>query len=113
MVPIQFDKPRNLKFTLPALKELEANLGGQPLGAILQLLSQVGITAITVALWAGLKHEDKTLNPNLVTKMFAEYIANGGRTKPICDALSAAIDETGIFKTDSDDEDEEGNGKAA
>ncbi len=112
MVPIQFDKPRNLKFTMPALKDLEANLGGQPLGAVLQLLAQVGITAITVALWAGLKHEDKTLNPNLVTKMFAEYIEKGGRTKPLIDALSEAITETGIFKTD-DDEDEEGNGQAA
>jgi hypothetical protein len=81
-----------------------------------QLLSQVGITAITVALWAGLKWEDKTLNPNLVTKMLADYIEKGGRMKPIIDALSQALEETGLFKTgdeDDADEDGEGNGKAA
>jgi hypothetical protein len=112
MVPIAFDKPRHLKFTLSAIKDMEANLGGQPLGAVMSLLGQVGITAITVALWAGLKHEDKTLTPSLVTKMLSDYIEKGGRTKPLIDALSAALDETHIFKTD-DDEDREGNAPAA
>lgn len=109
-VQIQFDKPRQLKFDLRAIKDLEANMGGQPLGVIVQQLSQVGVTAITMALWAGLKHEDKSLSPSLVTKMLETYIANKGSLRKLGRALNDAIDECGLFKTDAEEaEESEGN----
>lgn len=110
-VSLNFDKPRELKFDLRAIKDLEANMGGMPLGTIVQQLSQVGVTAITMALWAGLKHEDKGLSPSLITKMLEEYIKKGKRLRILGRALNEAIDETGLFKTDAEEEeDAEGNG---
>ena len=108
-VPITLDKPRELKFDLRAVQDLERALAGRPLGAILQDLAQIGITTITQALWAGLKHEDKSLTPALITRMLETYLANGGRMMPIAQAISAALDETGIFRTDDDDGAAEGN----
>lgn len=112
-IPLTLDKPRELKFDLRAIKDLEANMNGQPLGAVVIQLSQMGVTAITMALWAGLKHEDKTLSPNLVTKYLEAYIAKGGSLRVLGRALNEAIEETGLFRTDSDDEALEGNSQAA
>lgn len=107
-VVIQFDKPRELKFGLKEVQELEALMGGQPLGAIVQHLSQIGITGITRALYVGLKHEDKGLNPTLVTKMLETYIHRDKKPlKKLVTALSDAIEETGIFGRDGDDEEED------
>jgi hypothetical protein len=116
-VQIEFDKPRELKFDLRAIKDLEAAMGGIPLGEVVGQLSRVGVTAITAALWAGLKHEDKTLTPNLVTKMLQSYIDSTDKKKNLrilARALNQAIEDTGLFRSDADDdEDTEGNGQAA
>lgn len=111
-VTIDFDKPRELKFDLKTIKELERAMDGQPLGLIVNQLSNLGVTAITLALWAGLKHEDRTLTPNLVTKMLEQYIAERKSMRLLGQALNDAIDETGMFRSDSDEE-SEGNSKAA
>jgi hypothetical protein len=113
-VSIQFDKPRELKFDLKAVKDLEAQMGGLPLGTIIGQLSQIGVTAITTSLWAGLKHEDKALTLSLVTKMLETYIHHGGSLRKLGKALNDAIDETGLFRTEEeDDEASEGNSTAA
>jgi hypothetical protein len=103
-VTLQFDKPRTLKFDLRAIKDLEANMGGMPLGTVVQQLSMIGVTAITMALWAGLKHEDKSLTPNLVTKMLEAYIGAGGSLRALGRALNDAIEATGLFNSDEDGE---------
>jgi hypothetical protein len=109
-ITIDLDKPRELKFDLRAIKDLEANMNGQPLGAIVQQLAQIGVTAIVMALWAGLKHEDRSLTPSLVTKMLEQYIAEGKSLRTLGRALNDAIDETGLFTVD---EEPEGNGQVA
>lgn len=86
-------------------------MGGQPLGLVVQQLSQLGVTAITMALWAGLKHEDKALTPSLVTKMLESYIAQGKSMRVLGRALNDAIEETGLFRTA--DEEAEGNAPTA
>lgn len=101
---VMFDKQRDLKYDLAAIKDLEAQLGGQPLGAIVQQLSQMGISALTVALWAGFKHEDRSLTPNLVTKMLEAYLQKGNRIGTLMNAVSDAIEESGLFKSAADDE---------
>ncbi len=86
-------------------------MNGQPIGLVVQQLGQLGVTALTMALWAGLKHEDRALSPGLVTKMLETYIADGKSLRRLGRALNDAIEETGLFKADdgTDPEDAEGN----
>lgn len=114
MIALRFDKPRFVHFDLRAIKDLEANMNGQPIGLVVQQLGQLGVTALTMALWAGLKHEDRTLSPGLVTKMLETYIAQGRSLRKLGRAINDAIEETGLFKPDDGsepDEDGEGNGQ--
>lgn len=112
MVQVELDKTRELKFDLRAIKDLESAMGGVPLGTIVNQLSMVGVTAITTALWAGLKHEDKALTINLTTKYLQTYIDSGKSLHKLARALNQAIDDTGLF-TRSDEEEPEGNALTA
>lgn len=107
-IPIDFDKPRELKFNLAAIRDMEAALDGKPLAAIIGDITRLGINATVIALWAGLKHEDRTLNVNLVTKMLEAYLQNGGKLRVLSRSLDQALEETGLFKNE-DDEDDAGN----
>lgn len=95
---ILLDKPRQLRFDITAVRDLEAAVG-QPLGLIWQQLGQMGINALCLALWAGLKHEDKGLTQNLVVKIVERYIANGGKLKPIITAVTEAFEASDVFKS--------------
>lgn len=116
MITIEFDKTRQLFFDLAAIRDLEAAMNGQPLGQIVQHLSNLGINATVLALWAGLKHEDRGVSPNLVTKRLETYLKNGGKLRVLCDAISDALEESGLFRPaeEEDDaaEDTEKNDKA-
>lgn len=98
MTPIAFDKRRNLLFDLLAIKELETQMGGVPIGAIVQQLQQAGVNAIIFALWAGLKHEDETLTPAIVTQLLTRYVNDGKSLLPIARALNAALEASGVFR---------------
>jgi hypothetical protein len=104
-------KPRTLKFDLAAIRDLETALDGRPLATVIGDITRIGVTATTAALWAGLKHEDKTLNINLVTKMLERHLSEGKGLRTLARAIDAALEETGLFKTDEDDD--VGNGPAA
>lgn len=105
---IVLDKPRRLRFDIPAVRDLESALG-QPLGLVWQQLGQMGINALIIALWAGLKHEDKALTQNLTAKLVERHIANGGRLKPIIAAVTEAFEASDVFRSMGD---EEGNAQA-
>jgi len=104
MVSVDFDKPRQLKYDLDAVRDLEAGMNGQPLGSIVQQLGQIGVNAIVFSLWAGLKWEDRGLSPNLVTKRLQTYIKAGKSLKKLAEAINDALEETGLFRTDEDPE---------
>ena len=95
---IVLDKPRRLRFDIPAVRDLEASLR-QPLGLVWQQLGQMGINALCIALWAGLKHEDRALTQNLIVKIVERYIANGGKLKPIITAVTEAFEASDVFKS--------------
>jgi hypothetical protein len=106
-VQIEFDKPRTLQFDLAAVRDLEAAAGGKSLGEVLGQIASLGINAMVVALWAGLKHEDKSLNLGLVTRMLDAHLRAGigekrddnkTRLRILGDALDEAIHETGLFE---------------
>lgn len=105
MVQIDFDKTRNLHFDLAACRDLEAAMGGKPLASIINDLANLGVTAMVLALWAGLKHEDRALNPKLVERMLTKYIEQKKSLRALGRALNDAIEETGLFRS----EDDEGN----
>lgn len=98
MTPITFDKPRNLSFDLLAIKELETQMGGQPVGVIVGQLQQAGVNALIFALWAGLKHEDGTLTPVIVTELLTKYVNQGKSLLPLAKGLNAALQESGVFR---------------
>lgn len=105
------DKPRLLRFDLSAIQDMETQMGGKPLGAIVEHLAQMGINALCIAIWAGLKHEDRTLTPRLVTKMVERYIQSGKALKRLLGPVNDAIEKSGLFRSmeEESDEDDEGN----
>ena len=106
-VQIELDRTRHLKFDLAAIRDLEAMLDGRPLSNIIGDITRLGINAITVALYAGLKHEDRALNINLVTKILDSHITKAkgsgkNELRVVSRALSDAIEETGLFEDDTE-----------
>ena len=104
---IQLDKPRQLRFDLRAIRDLEAATG-KTVGEITRDLRHVGVTAILACLLAGLRHEDKSLTPNLVEKILEAYLDAGGGIRPVLKAIDEALASSGLLKKLAD-EDAEGN----
>jgi hypothetical protein len=102
MTSISFDRARHLSFDLVAIKDLETQMGGLPVGAIVQQLQMAGVTAIIAALWAGLKHEDPTLTPASVTQLLSNYVASGMGLLPLARGLNAALEASGVFRGTAD-----------
>lgn len=113
MVQIDFDKPRLLHFDLAAVRDLEASLNGKPLAAIVLDITQLGVNALVLSLWAGLKHEDRTLNPKLVERILSGYINQKKSLRVLGRALNDALEETGMFRNEDEEptEEQEGNVK--
>lgn len=86
-------------------------MNGKPLASIVNDLASLGVTALVLALWAGLKHEDRTLNPKLVERYLSTYIKDKKSLRTLGRALNDAIEETGLFR--SEDEVTEGNAQTA
>jgi hypothetical protein len=103
MVSIEFDKPRLLKYDLAAIRDLEVQMDGEPLGVIVNRLANLGVNALVLALWAGLKHEDRTITPHLVTVRLDTYLKAGKPLRALADGINDALEESGLFKTASDE----------
>lgn len=96
--PLLFDKPRNLRFDIPACLALESVLG-VPFGVVVNRLHQCSITSTCGALWAGLKHEDPNLKMEDLPQMLQTYLDNGGELMVLNDALNKAISESTPLKS--------------
>ncbi len=105
--PLDFDRPRNLRFDIQACEDLETRLSAS-LGEIIMRLNQLSITTTVAALWAGCKHEDPTLTIALTRKRLQTYLDQGGRLKDINDALNKALVDSTPLKN-KDAEEPEGN----
>jgi hypothetical protein len=107
MIQIELDKTRHIHFDIASIRDLEAMLDGRPLSTIISDITRLGINAITVALYTGLKHEDRGLNINLVTKILDSHITRAkgsgkNQLRVISRALSDAIEEVGLFEDDTE-----------
>ena len=106
--PLDFDRPRNLRFDIAACEDLETRLSAS-LGEIIIKLNQLSVTTTIAALWAGCKHEDPTLTIALVRKRLQTYLDQGGRLRDINEALNKALVDSTPLKTSKDAEESEGN----
>jgi hypothetical protein len=69
-VPIQLDKTRNLRYGMKALSKVEDALG-KPLAKIdMNNLTQ---RELATFIWAGLEHEDKSLDPDSVMDLIDDH----------------------------------------
>jgi hypothetical protein len=57
-------KRRTLRYTMPALNRLENERRGEGVADTLTAAAQLHTSAITALIWAGLLHEDPTLEPS-------------------------------------------------
>jgi hypothetical protein len=109
MIRIEFDRPRSLHYDLAAIRDLEKALDGKPLGVIVNDLANMGVNSFVFALWAGLKHEDRGLTPNLVTKRLEAYLKDAGepgsdkKLSLLADAINDALEESGLFRAAADE----------
>lgn len=109
-VPIDLDRPRNLRLDFLALKELENRLGGISTTDIIHRCQALSLNTIAAALYVGLKHEDPTLNPNLLNKILKTYFEAKGKggLKVLLNAINKSLLECGLLKTDDEEDEDEG-----
>lgn len=106
---IELDRLREVCFDIKAVQDVEHHLG-KPLGLVLSDIQNFGVSTMITALWIGLQHEDKTITRSLTQKLFTAYVADKKNLRLLIRALSDAMEETGLFRTD-DDEAPEGNAR--
>lgn len=82
-------------------------MGGKPLTAVVQDLSLIGMNALVVALYHGLKQDDPTLNSARLVKILETHLEAGKSLQPIYVAVSKALEETGVFRMTEDVEGKE------
>jgi hypothetical protein len=102
MVTVEFDRPRVLFYDLAAIRDLEAAMGGVPLGVVVQQLANLGVNALVLSLWAGLKHDDRTATPTLVQRRLETYLKDGKPLRALADGINDALEACGLFKTAAD-----------
>jgi hypothetical protein len=69
-VSIQLDKMRNLRFGMKALSKIEDALG-KPLSKV--DMNNMTMHELATFIWAGLEHEDKTLDTNGVMELIDDH----------------------------------------
>lgn len=98
-VKVKLDRQRVLRYTFGALVALE-NETGESFSATADKLQAGSMAAINLLLWAGLRHEDRSLTPEDVADM-VEVDQLTAISEAIAEAVAKAFPE------------DEGNAKAA
>lgn len=103
------ERPRTLKFDIAAMIDLEAAMGGKSTGEIVGSLANWNFTALVLALWAGLKHEDQKLKPSSVQTMLGRYVTQpGSNLRQLRDAVRESIQTSTWYRQAiSNDDDSE------
>ncbi len=94
-----FDKPRNIRFDVNAISDLEELLG-MGVGEIVGNPKVSGFRTVRGLVWAGLKHEDPTLTPQKAGDLMQDFMERTGKgIDVIASTVSKAILESGAFDT--------------
>lgn len=96
-VEIKLDKLRFLRFDVNALADIEVKAG---LGLDTLLGEErVGINAIRVLLWGGLRWEDKALTLEAAGNLLQQYIEEGGDLTALGAQVMDAIRNSGLVQS--------------
>jgi hypothetical protein len=98
------DKPRNLRFSINALADLEQHLGIGPAQIFEE--GRVGFLTIRGLLWAGLRWEDKRLTPERVGDLIETFIEKGGSLEGLMEPVSRALNSSGVIRVQQADSEE-------
>jgi hypothetical protein len=93
-------KVRLLRFDFNAIADIEERAGvgiGTLLGA-----ERVGLHAMRLLLWGGLKHEERGLTVQRVGTLVGEYIDGGGDISALGEKLAEAINASGLGNSDAE-----------
>lgn len=114
--PIRIDfgnRERTLRFDIEAQLAIEGQLN-QPTQDVLFALGNLSFSALLVCLWAGLKHEDRTLDLKTTLKHLKAYEAlPGANVKGLFAAVTKALRQSQWYQQAiAYEEPDEGNGTA-
>lgn len=89
------NRERVLRYDIAAMLALEEAMDGKPTGEIVASLQRWSFTAMVLLLWAGFRHEDKTLTQSLVRKMLEQFVSDESNNvrqlrKDITDAIEGS-----------------------
>lgn len=90
MVIIKLDKIRHIKLTNKAMKMLEKTFKAN-ISEVLKRMDSLSIDEMTTIIHAGLIHEDKDLNYDVVEELLDEHCTLGNMLKIIVEAFNLAM----------------------
>lgn len=99
-------KPKRLRYDFNALADLE-DRAGVGIGVLLSE-QRVGLNTLRLLLWAGLKHEDRSLTPEKVGDTLQLLMENGMDLSLPMDRVRLALERSGLMGK-VEDEGDEGN----
>lgn len=88
-------RERTLRYDIAAMLALEEAMNGKPTGDVVASLQRWSFTAMVLLLWAGFRHEDKTLTQAQVRKALDAYVREPSANirqlrKDITDAIESS-----------------------
>ena len=89
-----FGKPRKLRYDVNSVADVEQLL---QMGLSDLFQQRAGMLTTRGLLWAGLKHEERTLTPEKVGAMMLGYLQEGGKLEELMALVSEAIAAAGLF----------------
>lgn len=90
MVIVKLDKVRHMKLTNKAMKMLEKTFKAN-ISEVLKRMDSLSIDEMTTIIHAGLIHEDKDLNYDVVEELLDEHCTLGDMLKLIVEAFKLAM----------------------
>ena len=105
-VLLHLDKERKLRFDINALADWE-EVTGKSLARITS--GAIGLSLMRSLLWAGLKHEDRSLTIDRVGVLLQQQIETGADLGTVAGSIQKALERSGLLgDTSAPAEDEAG-----
>ncbi len=95
IIEIELDKPREIRFDFNAIADVELETG-MGIGSLFSE-TNIGFNTFRVLLWAGLKHEDRSITKAKAGELIGNYLKNGGSWTELGDKIFEAIEASGIM----------------
>jgi len=106
-------RERALRYDIAAMLALEEAMGGKPTGEIVASLQRWSFTAMVLLLWAGFRHEDKTLTQSQTRRALEAFIGEpDSNIRQLRKDITDAIETSSWYKqietsTQEDEEDDD------